>query len=110
MKQQSCSSLFTYIISSSAYIAAPTELCWITIGAAHEKVGEEGILRIEFAESQLGSISAPITPLQIFMLANAAFAHKATPGKREKLLLLGNFPGRFSNSLGPGNAFQKCVC
>ncbi|KAJ6430991.1 hypothetical protein OIU84_018491 [Salix udensis] len=49
------------------------KLCWITIGVAYEKVGEEGILRIEFAESQLGSISAPITPLQIFVLANAAF-------------------------------------
>uniref|UniRef100_A0A6N2KFP5 Uncharacterized protein n=1 Tax=Salix viminalis TaxID=40686 RepID=A0A6N2KFP5_SALVM len=65
-----------------------------------ERVGDEGILRNELGESQLGSISAPITPLQIFVLANVAFALRAAPDKREKLLFLGIFPGRLSNPLG----------
>lgn len=49
---------------------------------------EEGILRKELGESQLGRISPPILPLQMLVLASVAFALKAAPDKHEKLLVL----------------------
>jgi len=52
-----------------------------------ERLGEEGILRNELGESQLGRIYPPILPLQMFVLASVAFALKAVPEKQEKLLL-----------------------
>ena len=52
-----------------------------------DRVGDEGTLRNEFGESKLGSISAPIKPLQIFVLANVALALKAAPDRQEKLLV-----------------------
>lgn len=56
--------------------------------SSFEKEGEDGILRKEVGESKLGRISAPMTPLQMFVLANVALALKAAPERHEKELLL----------------------
>ena len=63
-----------------------------------ERLGEEGTFRNELGESQLGRISSPILPLQMFVFANVAFALKAAPEKQEKLLVL-RTPGRILQPL-----------
>ncbi|KAF9621217.1 hypothetical protein IFM89_016711 [Coptis chinensis] len=42
----------------------------------------------DFGESKVGSIPAPIKPLQIFVFANVALALKAARDKQEKEMLL----------------------
>lgn len=55
-----------------------------SISIFDESDGEDGILWNDFGESQLGSISAHIKPLHMFVFANVVLALKAAPERHEK--------------------------